>query len=150
MDEHLEETLNRENITVAPVFKRVLAHVVDELLMSIIIVAILWERIQSAAEIEAIVAVTNQAILEIFLLKAIYHTFFTWQYGATLGKMLLKIRIIDTQMLDTPTPLMALNRALVRTLNEFLLYFGFVFAFFDPFKRALHDRTARTLVIDVA
>lgn len=150
MDERLEETLNRENITVAPIFKRIWAHVVDDLLMSIIIVAILWERIAGAAEMEAMIAIVNQAVLEIFLLKTVYHGFFTWQYGATLGKMLLKIRIIDAQMLDLPTPLMSLNRASVRTLNEFLFYFGFIFAFFDPFKRALHDRTAKTLVIDVS
>lgn len=150
MEEKIEEMLTRENLQVSPISKRIWAHVVDDLLISFIIIAILWERIEAAQEIDAMVMIVNQAVLEIFFLKTIYHGFFTWQYGATLGKMLMKIRIIDLEMLDKPAPLNALNRAVVRSINEFLFYFGFVFAFFDPFKRALHDRTAKTLVIDVS
>ncbi|MFP4486790.1 MAG: hypothetical protein ACLFOC_07485 [Campylobacterales bacterium] len=37
----------------------------------------------------------------------------------------------------------------MRTIGEVLFYFTFIFAFFDPYKRTLHDRVANTAVVNV-
>jgi uncharacterized RDD family membrane protein YckC len=51
--------------------------------------------------------------------------------------------------MDKPDFWTALNRSGMRLISEMFFYFGFLLAFFDITKQTLHDRLARTIVIDV-
>lgn len=148
MDERLDSLIQRERLTLSSIRQRAAAFGIDELLLSIIMVVILWDAIAQAHTIEAMIAVTNSFLLEYMAIKIIYHTFFTMQYGASIGKIVMKIRIIEISTLSNPSFLSAFNRSVFRVVSELLFYLGFVWAMLDPYRRSWHDRTARTLVIN--
>jgi len=108
----------------------------------------MWESFANATNMEEIIILTNNFVLEYMLMKIIYQAFFVMQYGATLGKMAAKIRVIEIATLSNPNVLVSLNRAIFRVISEMFFYFGFLWGMFDPLRQTLHDKTAKTLVID--
>ncbi|MFY9143368.1 RDD family protein [Sulfuricurvum sp.] len=148
MDENIDSLMQREHLSLASIRQRAAAFGIDELLLSVIMIIILWDAISKADTFEAMIAVTNSFLLEYMAIKIIYQTFFTMQYGASLGKIIMKIRIIELTTLSNPSFLSAFNRSVFRVVSEILFYLGFVWALLDPYRRSWHDRTARTLVID--
>ena len=75
-----------------------------------------------------------------------YFVFFVGRYGATPGKMALKLRIVRSD-LSKVTYLRALGRYFAQGLSGMLLYIGYIMAGFDSEKRALHDYLCDTRVI---
>lgn len=74
--------------------------------------------------------------------------FFVMQYGATIGKIMMKIKVIEISTLDNPSWLSALNRGIFRVISEMFLYLGFLWGMMDPARQTWHDKTAKTLVVD--
>lgn len=148
MDEQLDSLIQREQVSLASVRQRAAAFGIDELLLSLILIVILWDSMAKAATLEAMIAVTNSFLLEYMAIKIIYQTFFTMQYGASLGKIVMKIRVIEISTLSNPRFLSAFNRSVFRIVSELLFYLGFFWAMLDPYHRSWHDRTGRTLVIN--
>lgn len=148
MDERLESLIQREQVSLASIRQRAAAFGIDELLLSVIMIVILWDAMAQAKTLEAMIAVTNSFLLEYMAIKIIYQTFFTMQYGASLGKIVMKIRVIELSTLSNPRFLSAFNRSVFRVVSELLFYLGFVWAMLDPYRRSWHDRTGRTLVIN--
>ena len=126
-----------------------MAFFIDEMLLSFILILSLWDSFASAQTIEELIGVTNSFVLEYMAMKILYQAFFVMQYGATLGKLAMKIRVIEIHTLDNPNVLVALNRAIFRIISEILFYLGFLWAMFDPSRQAWHDKTAKTLVVNV-
>jgi len=149
MNEEIEKLLNRESLTLASISKRSMALFIDETLLSFILIFSLWNSFVSAKSIEEVILLVNQFTLEYIALKIIYQAFFVMKYGATLGKIAMKIRVIDINTIDNPNVISSLNRAIFRIISEMLFYMGFLWAMFDPQKQAWHDKTARTLVVNV-
>lgn len=148
MDEQLDSLIQREQVSLASIRQRAAAFGIDELLLSLILIVILWDSMAKAATLEAMIAVTNSFLLEYMAIKIIYQTFFTMQYGASLGKIVMKIRVIEISTLSNPRFLSAFNRSVFRIVSELLFYLGFFWAMLDPYHRSWHDRTGRTLVIN--
>lgn len=148
MNNDIENLLSRENLQLASVRARAAAFGIDEVLLSIILLAILWDSMSAAKSVEAMILVVNTFILEYMAIKILYQTFFTMQYGATVGKIVMKIRIIEMKTLSNPSFLSAFNRSIFRIVSETLFYLGFAWAFFDPYRRGWHDLSARTLVVN--
>ncbi len=148
MNEQLDDVLDRENLQVASLKARSVALAIDELLISTLLLIVLWDTISQATSVEAIIGLTNHFLLEFMAIKIVYQTFFAMQYGATLGKIVMKIRIIEVNTLANPAFLAAFNRAVFRIVSEVLMYFGFVWAFLDPYRRSWHDLTAKTVVVN--
>lgn len=148
MDERLDTLLEREKLELSSIQSRAAAFGIDELLLSSLIIIILWEPMSKAATLEGMIEVTNRFLLEYMMIKIVYQTVFTMLYGATIGKIVMKIRVIEIATLSNPTLVCAFNRGVFRIISEMLFYFGFVWAMLDPYRRGWHDRTARTLVIN--
>lgn len=148
MNEQLDEMLDREHLQVASLKARSAAFGIDELLISTLLFIVLWDNIEQAKSLEAIIGLTNHFLLEFMAIKIVYQTFFTMQYGATLGKIAMKIRVIEVKTLSNPSFFSAFNRSVFRVVSEALLYFGFLWAFLDPYRRSWHDFTAKTLVVN--
>lgn len=146
--EELEELLNREELTLASISKRASAFMLDELLLSILLVVGFWNSFANAKDSLEVVALSQQLTYYYIVLKVVYQAFFVAMYGATLGKMLLRIKVIHISNLDKPFFAASLNRAVFRILSEMIFYLGFVWGMMDPLKRTWHDLTARTLVIE--
>lgn len=149
MNHDINVLLDREGLKLSTIGSRAAALGIDELLLSLLLLIILWEPVSNAATTEAMIGVINTFVVEYMTIKIIYQTFFTMQYGATLGKIVMKIRVIEMKTLSNPTLLSAFNRSVFRVVSELVLYFGFIWGMLDPYKRTWHDFTARTLVVDV-
>ncbi|MEA3373630.1 MAG: RDD family protein [Campylobacterota bacterium] len=149
MDETVQERLEREQLELAPVKKRAVATLIDELLLSFLLIIILWDSFQSAQTIEDMIMLTNAFVFEFMAMKIAYQTFFIVQYGATVGKIAMKIQVIELSTMTTPTIFAALNRAVFRIISEMIFYLGFIWGMMDPARQTWHDKTARTVVVDV-
>lgn len=148
MDEKLDSLLEREHLELSSIRQRAAAFGIDEILLSVIMMIILWDSMLKATTLENMIALTNSFLLEYMSIKIIYQTFFTMQYGATIGKIVMKIRVIEITTLSNPGFLSAFNRSVFRVVSEILFYLGFIWAMLDPYRRSWHDRTGRTLVVN--
>jgi uncharacterized RDD family membrane protein YckC len=144
----IENILHREGLELASIKARSWAFFIDEMLLSFLLIIAMWDSFTNAANIEEIIIVTNNFMLEYMFIKIAYQTFFVMQYGATLGKMAAKIRVIQIDTLANPNIIVSLNRAIFRVISEMFFYLGFLWGMFDPFRQTLHDKTAKTLVVN--
>lgn len=144
----LEDKFEREGVEVATLQKRAFAYVIDDILVSLVVIAFLWGRFTEAQNVEQYILLTNSAFIEIITVRFLYQVIFVYLYGATLGKQFMKIKVIDCDSLDKPELKGALLRGAMRTMGEVFFYFTFIFAFFDPLRRTLHDKVANTAVVN--
>jgi uncharacterized RDD family membrane protein YckC len=83
----------------------------------------------------------------LLLLKLSYFGAFTAACGQTIGKMAAHIRVVaDDAPLD---PARAIRRTMISGVSLLALGAGFIPAILDPDHRALHDRMARTRVVEL-
>jgi len=140
---------NDENLELASIRSRTFAFIIDDFLVTFIVIAIYWDSIaQSGSDLVSVLTVMNQFVLQIIFLKFIYQTFFVWYYGATIGKIITKIRVIDFYSLGRVTIFTAMTRSILRILSEMFFYIGFIFAFFTDSRQTFHDKLGRTLVVN--
>lgn len=77
--------------------------------------------------------------------------YFVWyqaKTGQTIGKKMMHIRVVNA--MDGQTPSMgtlALREIVGKFVSSAILMIGYLWAFRDPRKQALHDKIANTLVI---
>ena len=148
MDEILEK-LDRENIYLAGFGKRAAAFIIDNFIVSLVIfIAFYSDFMAVAADANQLYEMAANFAIFILCLQFFYHFLFTAFYGATLGKMALRIKIIDERTLDKPGVLGAFLRTAVRFLSESAFYLGFAWAFGNELRKTWQDYAARTLVID--
>ena len=149
MNEDIENILHREGITLASIGKRSMAFFIDEMLLSFLLIIALWDSFRVAVTVEDVINLTNTFVLEYMAMKIIYQAFFVMQYGASLGKLAMKIRVIEISTLQYPTVVSSLNRAIFRVISEMLFYLGFLWGMMDKSRQTWHDKTAKTLVVNV-
>jgi uncharacterized RDD family membrane protein YckC len=81
-----------------------------------------------------------------FILGVSYHVFFVGKFGATPGKMLCKIRIVNADG-SKVSYAKALGRYFGYFVSGIICSIGFLMASWDDEHRALHDRMCNTRVI---
>jgi uncharacterized RDD family membrane protein YckC len=143
------ENIDISNLELATNQTRLKAFVIDDLLITFVTLMMLWTPLsQVNGDITAVMMIMNGAFIQIILLKFIYQTFFVWYYGATLGKIITKIKIIDYHTFGKVTFMSAMVRSATRILSESILYAGFMLAYYTDSRQTLHDKFARTLVVN--
>ncbi|PAF45786.1 RDD family protein [Helicobacter sp. 11S02629-2] len=187
-DEVLEKALFREKLTLASFPKRILALIVDVIIVSFITSLMLSgaqkERINTAiasissisadlkvqSEIDAKSGTSNAAstsaqiklasqlsealgvvlwyIIMLFVVDVIYNSLFLYLYGASLGLLLVKAKVVDSTYFDKPRLTQAITRSVINYILGKTFYISFIFAPFDKFKRTLHDRWSSCIVIN--
>jgi len=148
-DEQIIEKFEREDISLAPISKRFFAYLIDEILISFLFIMIYLESVGNQGSVEETINMINSMVIYIMTLKVIYQTFFIYMYGATLGKIFLKIKVISINDLENPQIPYALARAIVRIISESIFYIGFIWAMMNPKKESWHDKVGKTLVVNV-
>lgn len=94
----------------------------------------------------AIFAFVSMASLIPLTMTFAYFTYFTGKFGATPGKMLLKLKVVMADGTNVSYGIAA-GRWFAAALSYFILWMGFIMAAFDEEKRTLHDRIVGTRVI---
>ena len=141
---------NSDNLQLASMRSRALAYVIDDLLVTIIIIMIFWESISALShDMDAMMYLLKaELVTPLIFLKVIYHTFFVWYYGATVGKIVVKIRVIDSNEWGRVSMFSSFLRAVGRIFSEMFFYIGFLIGFFNDGRRTFHDFTGKTLVVN--
>jgi len=87
-------------------------------------------------------------ILLLYLVPPIYEIVMIGKYGATLGKMAMKIKVVRPD--GSPISYgRSAGRYFAKILSGMILYIGYLMAFWDDEKCALHDRICQTRVISI-
>ena len=139
-----------ENLQLASMRSRALAYIIDDFLMTLLIMMIFWESIISvSSDADAMMQLMKvELVMPLIILKIIYQTFFVWYYGATIGKIIVKIRVIDANHWGRVSMFAALLRAVGRVFSEMFFYIGFLIGFFNDGRKTFHDFTGKTLVVN--
>ncbi len=73
MEDELQERLKREELSIASVRKRGFSMFIDEVLLSVLLIIILWESFSSAHSTEEIIVLTNSFIRPFLLCSMVQH-----------------------------------------------------------------------------
>lgn len=89
-----------------------------------------------------------QMLIAFLLIPLAYNVFFEGRWGATIGKRICRIRVmkIDGTKSGSST---ALVRFIGKLISSLVFMIGYLIALFDSEHRTLHDRVAKTMVVDV-
>ncbi len=153
----MEKSNNNINTyQVASIGKRTTAYFIDDIVVSLFLFIIFYEQLssiytqlQGSMDFMPMVNFLEQNTIVFILLRIIYQTFFVWQNGMTPGKMIVKIRVIDMNSGEKPSFQVAFLRASLRIVSDSIFYLGYIFAYFNPLVQTLHDKLAKTIVVDV-
>ncbi len=142
-------TIDIDKLELASTKNRVRAFIIDDLAVTFVIMLMLWDKITaSGGDFTTILLLINSAFIQVLVLKFIYQTFFIWYYGATLGKLVLKIKVIDFNNFGRVSFVNAVLRSMGRILSEMIFYIGFFLAFYTEAKQTFHDKMGKTLVVN--
>ncbi|MCI7485789.1 MAG: RDD family protein [Helicobacter sp.] len=151
MDTKIQNLLEREDLHLASLGARSLAYCFDFFLVFFVFLFLFWDSFVAFGalgdSVSAARGFATSFLLEYLACNLIYEVLFTMLYGATLGKIVLKIRIISIDYVDNPGFKSALLRAVLKYLGSNFFYVTYIMAFGDKYKRSLHDRISKTLVI---
>ena len=144
-----QEQIDTNNLQLASIKSRIKAFVIDDLSITLLVVVILWDKIATTnGDLISTMIVMNEAFLQIIVLKFIYQTFFIWYYGATIGKLIAKIRVIDFEHYGRISFSHSCIRSAGRIISESVFYIGFIMAYYGDSRQTFHDKFSKTLVVD--
>lgn len=83
----------------------------------------------------------------IYFLGPILGVFFIWRFGATPGKMLLKIRVVNTEYKPVSFLQVLLRETIGKFLSGLVWNLGYLWALWDKDKQTWHDKIAKTYVV---
>ena len=157
----MQEIQQENALPIASMQKRISAFVIDDIVVSLFFLIIFYDQIMgllsssaNTGEVPKIsMEMMNSFIAEniviVLGIKLLYHTILVWQNGMTIGKYVVKIKVISLHSGYRPSFQQAFLRASVRLLSESIFYIGFILAFFLPMRQTLHDKLSQCVVIDV-
>jgi uncharacterized RDD family membrane protein YckC len=145
-DEYLDN-MEREGLILAPIKIRFFAFIIDYLLMFVIVYAIYFNALDGVEDIETMIIIITDATIKGFIIKFIYESFFVYYYSATIGKIVMKIRVLQIESFDNLSLIESIGRSGIKILNEYIFYFGCMFAFMGELKQTLHDRAVKSVVV---
>ncbi|TKX32805.1 RDD family protein [Campylobacter aviculae] len=150
MNEDLMTRLERENLSIASFGKRVLAYFIDNFILSLIVCVIFYDQLLQSKNLLETTQILGNFYLGFILLHFTYQTIFTYLYGASLGKIVCKIIILDESLLDKPNLMQSCIRSAIRQLSDMAFMLGFAWALGNDLRKTWEDYLARTIVVDVA
>lgn len=144
---------NSENRVYAGFFVRLAAFLLDMLLVNIML---LWVKIPvwcmqlmfgDSFLFEPMLFSYNFFDVLYYVLTVSYFILATYFCGTTLGKYLLKIKVISTDGQPLSFMSVLVRETIGRYLSAMILYIGYMIAGWDIDKQGLHDRIADTYVV---
>ncbi|MBE5884514.1 MAG: RDD family protein [Lachnospiraceae bacterium] len=149
----MQTAFNNENRVYAGFFIRLAAFLLDMLLVNVLLLFIkvpVWIVqliIGDSLLFSSVLFSYNIFDILYYLLTVGYFVLATYFCQTTLGKYLLRIRVVsaDGQRLSFISVLM--RETVGRYLSAIILYIGYMIAGWDNSKQGLHDRIADTYVV---
>src|SRR6056300_1501265 len=97
--------------SIASIQKRITSFVIDDIVITLFFIIIFYDQFSAVfsnitvldeTALESINAFIAHNLLVVLSIKLLYHTVLVWQNGMTLGKYLMKIKVIDLETGNTP------------------------------------------------
>ena len=85
--------------------------------------------------------------LSVLILFSIYNTFYIAKSGATIGKKLLRLKVVDLNYGNVSLKQTLIRETVGKLISFLLLGIGSIFILVDKNKQALYDKLARTYVV---
>lgn len=141
---------NNSNLQLASMRSRAFAYVIDDFIVTIIAMIVFWDSVVAASYDSQVLInlIQSQIVIPLIVIKIVYQTFFVWYYGATIGKIITKIRVIDSYHWGRVSFISSLIRSIGRIFSEMIFYIGFLIGFFNDGRKTFHDFTGKTLVVN--
>lgn len=76
-----------------------------------------------------------------------YSTLFVWKYGATIGKKVFRIKVVDTSGLPITLRQAFVRECLGKSISSLFYYLGFLWILWDKNRQGWHDKIAKTFVV---
>jgi len=146
--EEILDKLQREGLKLTSTNRRALAFFIDDMLISFLIFVAFYNKLSTTTSIEDVLVLVDSMFVYIVAIKTLYQAFFVWQYGGTLGKIFLKMQVVDEKSFVRLSFGQSLIRAIVRVASEGLFYLGFLWGVLSPTKQTWQDKIAKSLVVD--
>jgi uncharacterized RDD family membrane protein YckC len=142
-----EKVINHQVVSTG---KRLSAFMIDDIVVTLLLFIIFFEQLMAIDMQDPLGLVGFLQVNGIYfiLLRFFYHTYFIWQSGQTLGKRLVKIRVVEMQSGQIPSFQVAVLRSGFRVVSESIFYLGYIVAYFTPLVQTLHDKLSNTVVVD--
>jgi uncharacterized RDD family membrane protein YckC len=148
------------NQNISTISKRTLSFIIDDIVVGIFLIIIFYDQISALGveaskyqDIEDIKALVDNFVINaipiVLAIKILYHSLLVWQSGMTIGKYILKIKVIDINSSQTPSFAQAVFRSVMRIVSEMPFYLGFLLAFITPKRQTFHDKVSNCVVVDV-
>jgi uncharacterized RDD family membrane protein YckC len=138
----------RGSLAYASVGKRFVAIFIDGIIVDLVVFPLIFllAGLQGITHAGLSTGMSALIYLISYLLPAAYEIVLIGAFGATLGKMLMKIKVVspDGGRISYGR---STGRYFAKMLSGIILGIGFFMAFWDEQKRALHDRICTTRVI---
>ncbi len=149
----MQMAYNKETPVYAGFFIRLAAFLIDMLLVNVVLCVIkvpVWFLKLSMGDsilFQSILFEYNVFDILYYVLTATYFVLSTYCCGATLGKYLMKIKVVsvDGEQLSFLTVL--IRETVGRYLSAIIIYIGYIVAGLDHRKQGLHDRISDTCVV---
>jgi uncharacterized RDD family membrane protein YckC len=148
------------NQNISTISKRTLSFIIDDIVVGIFLIIIFYDQISALGveaskyqDIEDIKVIVDNFVINaipiVLAIKVLYHSLLVWQSGMTIGKYILKIKVIDINSSQTPSFAQAVFRSVMRIVSEMPFYLGFLLAFITPKRQTFHDKVSNCVVVDV-
>lgn len=134
-------------------FVRFFAYIIDSLILFFATLGIRIIGAFSGGYIFSIKLLFNFSFFNIilFLVTSFYFILMTYFTGQTIGKMLLKIKVVNDNYENEGLNIfqIIIRETFAKYLSKFIFFIGFFMIGFDSKKRALHDILCDTRVVYV-
>ena len=145
---------------ISTISKRTLSFIIDDIVVGIFLIIIFYDQISALGveaskyqDIEDIKALVDNFVINaipiVLAIKVLYHSLLVWQSGMTIGKYILKIKVIHINSSQTPSFAQAVFRSVMRIVGEMPFYLGFLLAFIALKRQTFHDKVSNCVVVDV-
>nr|WP_254771602.1 RDD family protein [Vibrio cholerae] len=135
----------RVSVIYATFWDRLWASLIDSLVLSVLILAVIL-FIFNVLDVDVAINSRYVDIANLFLSLCI--TILFWNFkSATPGKMLLKLKVVDEHTLNKLTFKQSIIRYLSYYISLLGFFIGFFWIFFNKKNQGWHDKIAKTIVI---
>lgn len=149
----MQTSFDKEQVVYAGFFSRLAAFLLDSVVISIglfITKIPVWFAKFSLGDIALFNPILFQFnIFDIFyyLLTVAYFVLMTYFCGATIGKYLMKLKVVSTEGERMSFMSVLIRESVGRYLCTLIMYVGYIMTGLDSHKQGLHDKIADTYVI---
>lgn len=149
----MQTLLNKEEVVFAGFFSRLAAFLIDSILVGVglwIVKFPVWlAKLAVGDNVLFHPFLFQFTIFDViyYLLTVTYFVLTTYYCGATVGKHLMKIKVVDVEGQKLSFMSVLIRETVGRYLSAMIIYIGYIIAGVDERKQGLHDKIADTCVV---